>query len=624
MGARKGDRQMIRSAYMGATPGFVNKTVKIGVIGAVLAAVAGMAQAEPKHAIAMYGEPALADGFTHFPYANPDAPKGGSIRFGEPGGFDSLNGWILKGNAPWGMGLYVAEPLMVRSIDEAFTLYCLLCDTVETDDARSFVEFTLREGATFSDGSPVTVDDVMWSYETLGTQGHPRYQGAWKKVAKMEATGPNKVRFTFNQPDRELALLMGMRPILKKAQWAGKDFAASTMEAPIGSGPYVVSAVEAGRYITFTRNPDYWGRDLAVNKGRNNLDEIRYDYFGDGDVVFQAFKGGDLDAFKEANAAKWAREYTFPAVTEGKIVKSEIPNQRPSGITGWVMNTRNPIFADWRVREAMTLAFNFEFINATLSGGADPRICSYYCNSALAMGEGAATGKVAELLAPYAADLPPGTLEGYSLPVSGADKAMDRGNLRKAAALLAEAGWTVQDGVLKNAEGQPFSFEVLLAQGATESQQMMDIYVEALKSLGIQPKLTVVDNAQYVERTNSYSYDMIYRTIALSLSPGNEQMLYWGSSGVTEPGSRNYMGMNSPAAEAMVKTMLESRSTEDFTAAVQALDRILTAGRYVIPVSYPKVARIAHDATLKYPEHLPIYGDWNGFMPEVWWKEAAK
>ncbi len=615
---------MIRSAYMGFSPRFVNKTVTSAVIGLVLSAVAGMAQAQPKHAIAMYGEPALAEGFTHLPYANPDAPKGGTIRFGEPGGFDSLNAWILKGNAPWGMGLYVAESLMARSIDEPFSLYCLLCETVETDEARSWVEFTLRDGAKFSDGSPVTVADVIWSYETLGTQGHPRYQGAWKKVAKLEQTGPNKVKFTFAEPDRELALLMGMRPILKKAQWEGKDFAASSMEAPIGSGPYTVGAVEAGRFITFKRNPDYWGRDLAVNKGRYNLDEIRYDYFGDGDVVFQAFKGGELDAFKETNGAKWAREYSFPAVTDGKVVKSEIPNQRPSGITGWVMNTRNPIFADWRVREAMTLAFNFEFINATLSGGADPRICSYFCNSTMAMGEGPATGKVAELLAPFADDLPPGTIEGYALPVSAADKAMDRGSLRKAKALLEEAGWTVQDGALKNAEGKPFTFEVLLAQGATESQQMMDIYVEALKSLGIQPKLTVVDSAQYSDRTNTYSYDMIYRTIALSLSPGNEQMLYWGSKGVTEPGSRNYMGVNSPAAEAMVKTMLESRSTEDFTAAVQALDRILTAGRYVIPVSYPKVARIAHDAALKYPDHLPIYGDWNGFMPEVWWKEAAQ
>ncbi|MFB2532260.1 extracellular solute-binding protein [Paracoccus sp. p3-h83] len=583
-----------------------------------------MAQAEPKHAIAMYGQPALAADFTHLPYANPDAPKGGTIRFGEPGGFDSLNPWILKGNAPWGLGLYVTESLMARSIDEPFTLYCLLCETVETDDARSWVEFTLRPDARFSDGSPVTVEDVMWSYETLGTKGHPRYQGAWAKIDRMEQTGPLKLRFTFKQPDRELTLLMGMRPILKKAQWEGKDFTASGLDSPIGSGPYTIGKFEAGRYVTFVRNPDYWGRDLPVNKGRNNFDEVRYDYFGDGDVVFQAFKAGDLDFWRETNPAKWASQYDYPAVRDGKVIKAEIPHQRPSGIIGWMMNTRNPIFADWRVRQAMIEAFNFDFINTTLSGGADPRICSYFCNSPLAMGEGPATGKVAELLAPFAADLPPGTIEGYALPQGNAERAQDRGGLRRAAALLAEAGWTVQDGVLKNAEGTPFTFEVLLAQGASESQQMMNIYTEALKGLGIQPKVTVVDSAQYAERTNSYAYDMIYRQIALSLSPGNEQMLYWGAKGVTEPGSRNYMGMNSPAAEAMVNAMLTATAPEDFTAAVQALDRVLTAGRYVIPVTYPKVTRIAYKADLHYPETLPLYGDWPGFMPEVWWKDAAK
>lgn len=596
--------------------------VKTGLAAGLLGAVAWGAQAEPKHGIAMYGEPALEAGFDHFPYANPDAPKGGTLRFGEPGGFDSLKPWVLKGNAPWGMGLYVAESLMQRSIDEPFTLYCLLCETVETDEDRTWVEYTLREGARFSDGSPVTIEDVMWSYETLGTQGHPRYRGAWSKVASMEQTGPSKIRFTFNTPDRELALLMGMRPILKKAQWAGQDFEASSLEIPIGSGPYVVGEFEPGRYITFTRNPDYWGADLGVNKGRHNLDSIRYDYFGDGDVVFQAFKGGELDFYREGNAAKWAREYDFPAVQSGQVVTEEIPHERPSGIQGFVMNTRNPIFADWRVRQAMIEAFNFDFINTTLRGGQDARICSYFCNSVLAMDHGPAEGRVAELLTPFAADLPPGTLEGYSLPEGNAERAMDRRALRRAGALLKEAGWSIQDGALKNAEGAPFRFEIVLSQGATETQQMVDIYVESLKSLGITPLVTVVDSAQYVERTNNYQFDMAWYWRALSLSPGNEQMLYWGHEGVTNPGSRNWMGMNSPAAEAMVTEMLSARSGDDFTAAVKALDRILTAGRYVIPVSYPKVSRIAHDAGLAHPDTLPVYGDWPGFMPELWWRKA--
>ena len=588
------------------------------ILGLVAAAPAG---AEPQHGIAMYGRPALPPDFVSLPYVNPDAPKGGRIVFGEPGGFDSLNPWILKGNAPWGLGLHTVETLMGRSIDEPFTLYGLLAESVETDDARSWVEFTLRPEARFSDGSPVTIEDVMWSYETLGTQGHPRYQTAWAKVAKMEQTGERSVRFTFDAPDRELALLMGMRPVLKKAQWQGKDFTAGTLEVPTGSGPYVVDAFEPGRFISFRRDPDWWGRDLGFNRGQNNFDEIRYDYFGDGDVVFQAFTAGETSSLRETNARKWQSQYDFAAVASGEVVKSEIPNQRPSGITGLVMNTRNPVFADWRVREAMILAFNFEFINQTLNGGLEPRITSYFSNSVLGMDHGPAAGKVAELLAPFAADLPPGALEGYALPEGDAARAVDRGNLRKALRLFEEAGWTVQDGAMKDAAGKPFSFEIVLAAGATETQTIVDIYTEALRMIGINPRVTVVDSAQYKERTNTYAFDMAWYTRALSLSPGNEQLLYWGAKGVTEPGSRNWMGMDAPAAEAMVAAMVESRSQDDFIAATQALDRVLTAGRYVIPVWFPKVARIAHSARLHYPERIPLYGDWPGFQPETWWYE---
>ena len=569
----------------------------------------------------MYGRPALPPDFVSLPYVNPDAPKGGRIVFGEPGGFDSLNPYILKGSAPWGLGLLTVETLMGRSIDEPFTLYGLLAESIETDADRTWVEFTLRPEARFADGSPVTVEDVMWSYKTLGTLGHPRYQGAWAKVASMEQTGERSIRFTFNTADRELALLMGMRPILKKAQWAGKDFAASSLEVPMGSGPYTVAEFEPGRFITFRRNPDYWGADLPLNRGRNNFDEIRYDYFGDGDVVFQAFTAGETSSYRETNSGKWKTRYDFPAVLSGDIVKSEIPNQRPSGINGLVMNTRNPVFADWRVREAMILAFNFEFINQALNGGTEPRITSYFSNSVLGMGHGPDTGKVAEILAPFAAGLPPGTIEGYELPKGDADKATDRGNIRKAIALLEAAGWSSDDGVLKNAAGVPFSFEILLPAGATEAQSIVDIYVEALRPLGITPRVTVVDSAQYRERTNTYGFDMTWYTRALSLSPGNEQLLYWGGRGVTEPGSRNWMGMNSPAAEAAIGVMLDSASQEDFIAATHALDRILTAGRYVIPIWFSPVSKLAHSRHLHYPDRIPLYGDWPGFQPETWWYE---
>lgn len=581
--------------------------------------VAGLA--EPSHGIAMYGRPALPPDFVSLPYANPDAPKGGRIVFGEAGTFDSLNPYILNGSAPAGLAQHTIETLMARSIDEPFTLYGLLAESVETDESRSWVAFTLRPEARFSDGSPVTIEDVMWSLETLGTQGHPRYATAWAKVAGMEQTGPRSLRITFNTEDRELPLLMGLRPILKKAQWDGKDFTQSSLEVPIGSGPYVLDAFEPGRFASYRRDPDYWGADLGVNRGLHNFDEVRYDYYGDGDVTFQAFTAGETSTFRESSAAKWLTAYDFPAARSGDVIKVEIPNQRPSGITGLVMNTRNPVFADWRVREAMITAFNFDFVNQTLNAGTEPRIRSYFSNSGLGMGEGPATGKVAALLAPHAANLLPGTVEGYALPQGDPDHAVDRASLRKALALFEAAGWTVQDGVMADAAGKPFTFEVLLQAGATQTGQVVDIYAEALKTLGITPTITTVDAAQYKERTNGYAFDMAWYTRALSLSPGNEQMLYWGAAGITEPGSRNWMGMNSPAAEAMISAMVGSSNQEDFIAATQALDRILTAGRYVIPVWYGRVSRLAHDRHLHYPERIPLYGDWPGFQPDTWWYE---
>ncbi|RJK99984.1 extracellular solute-binding protein [Paracoccus siganidrum] len=601
-------------------------------IFAVVSTVAAMpltSLAEPAHGIAMYGEPALPAGFESLPYANPQAPKGGTIRLAEPGGFDSLKPWVLKGNAAWGVGVHLAETLMYRSLDEPFTLYGLLAESVETDSERSWVEFTLRPEARFSDGSPVTVEDVIWSYQTLGTQGHPRYHGAWSKVETIEQTGERKLRLTFNTKDRELPMLMGLRPVLKKAQWEGKDFAQSGLEAPIGSGPYVVDRVDPGRSITFRRNPDYWGKDLPLNRGLHNLDVIRYDYFGDANAMFEAFKAGEVDIWRELSSRKWETEFNFPRITSGQALKAEIPNQRPSGIIGLVMNSRNPLFADWRVRQAMIEAFNFQFINNTLNGGVDPRITSYFSNSALAMQPGPAEGRERELLEPFAEQLLPGTLEGYALP-EGNDRALDRPGLRRALALLEEAGWTVQDGRMADANGRPLSFEILLNQSgsamrtASETQQIVDIYTEALRHLGITPRVTLLDAAQFVERTNNFQFDMTWFERGLSLSPGNEQLLYWGAAGVEQPGSRNWMGMDSPAAEAMIEAMVNAESDEDFTAAVRALDRVLTAGRHVIPVSFSPNSRLAHSAKLHYPERKTLYGDWPGFLPETWWQEAEK
>ena len=575
--------------------------------------------AQTTHGIAMYGTPALPPDFVSLPYANPDAPKGGRIVFGESGGFDSLNPFILKGNAPAGVSALTVETLMGRSYGEPFALYGLLAESVETDEARSFVAFTLRDGARFSDGSPVTPEDVLWSFETLGTKGSPRYAAAWAKIAKAEKTGPRTVRFTFNTEDRELPLILGLRPILKKAQWDGKDFTVSSLDAIIGSGPYVTGPFEPGRYISYVRNPDWWGADLPFNRGQHNFDEVRYDYFGDGGVVFEAFKAGDITSYREANPAAWASNYAFPAVQSGDVVLAEIPHQRPSGIDGFVFNTRREIFADWRVREALIQAFNFEFINQTLTGGVQPRITSYFSNSVLGMTPGTpAEGREQALLAPFADSLLPGALEGYALPVSDGSEANRKG-IREATRLLEEAGWTVQNGVLTNAAGTPFAFDILLVQGEDDMLSIANIYIEALRRLGIAVTVTSVDSAQYKERTNAYDFDMTHYIRSLSLSPGNEQTLYWGSAGVTEPGTRNWMGMNSPAAEAMIKTLLTATDPEEFTAATRALDRVLTSGRYVVPIWYSDVSRIAHAKQLHYPDQLPIYGDWLGFQPDVWW-----
>lgn len=600
-------------------------TVNFKRLKAVVAAVAWgvlpLAAAADSHGIAMYGKPALPPDFVSLPYANPDAPKGGRIVFGESGGFDSLNPFIVNGIAPAGVSAHTIETLLGRSYDEPFTLYGLLAESVVTDDARSFVEFTLRPEARFSDGSPVTVEDVIWSFETLGTQGQPRYAAAYNKVATVEKVGERGIRFTFNTEDRELPLLLGLRPVLKKAQWEGKDFTASSLEPVIGSGPYVVADLEPGRFITYRKNPDWWGADLAFNRGQHNLDEIRYDYFGNAGVVFEAFKAGEITSWRETNPVKWDQQYDFPAVTAGDVVKSVITHARPSGIEGFVFNTRRPLFQDWRVREALITAFNFELINRTLNGGIPPRIASYFSNSPLGMTPGApAEGRVAELLEPFRGELLPGTMEGYALPVGDGTEA-NRGAIRTATALLEEAGWSVQDGVLKNTAGEAFAFEILLVNGATDIINAATIYVEGLKRLGIEARVTTVDSAQYKERTTNYDFDMTHYIRSLSLSPGNEQTLYWGSAGVTEPGTRNWMGMTSPAAEAMIATMVAARDQNDFIAAVQALDRILTAGRYVIPIWYSDVSRLAHRKELKFPERLPLYGDWPGFQPEVWWYE---
>ncbi|SOH93685.1 peptide/nickel transport system substrate-binding protein [Monaibacterium marinum] len=592
---------------------------RISSIAAVVLLTASAAAAQPQHGIAMYGEPALPPDFAHLPYVNPEAPTGGIIVEGARGSFDSLNPFIQKGSAPYGTRAHVAESLLGRSYDEPFTLYGLLAESVEMADDRTWVEFHLNPAARFSDGSPVTVEDVIWSFETMGEQGHARYRSAWDGVVSTEQTGERSVRFNLTGDSRELPLILGLRPVLKKADWDDVDFTESSLRPFIASGPYTIGDFDTGRFIQFDRNPDYWGADLNFNVGRHNLDAIRYEFFGDGEAAWQAFTSGETSYHVEYDEAKWVEQYNFPAVERGDIVQSEVAHQRPTGMSGLVFNTRSPIFADIRVRDALLHVFNFEFINERLNAGVPGRIESYFDNSLLGF-EGEASARERELLEPYLTDLPADVLSDYTLPVGTADL-RNRRNLRAAQDLLTQAGWTLNDGVLQNGAGEPFVFEMLLSSSANEA--VTNIFAEALQRLGITMEMSLVDSAQYAERLNTYDYDMIAHTWGLSLSPGTEQINYWGSRGVQGQGTRNYAGIDAPAAGAMIDAILSSEGREDFVSAVNALDRVLTTGRYVIPFWYSPLVRVAHKAELHYPaDNLPIYGYWIGFMPDVWWSEV--
>ena len=594
--------------------------LRVAALAASTSLFAGHAQAEPTHGIAMYGDPALPQDFAHLPYANPDAPSGGAIVTGNVGSYDSLNPFIVKGSVHWQLRFMMGESLMARSLDEPFSLYGLLAESVETADDRSWVEFTLREEARFSDGSPVTVEDVIWSYETLGTVGHPRYHGFFNKVDTIEPVGERGVRFTFNVEDRELALLAGLRPILQKSQWDGLDFAESGLDTiPVTSSPYTITDFEAGRYIEFTKNDDYWGHGVVpFTNGLYNLDTVRMEFFGDETAAFEAFKVGDVNSNREFNVAKWDSQYDFASIQNGDFIRSILPHSRPSGITGFVMNTRLPQFSDIRVRDAMIHAFNFEFINDAMTGGAQPRITSYFSNSPLAMQDGPASGRVLEFLEPFADSIPADAISGYALPVSDGSE-RNRANIGAALDLMEQAGYTVQDGVMTGSDGAPFTFEILLKSGSSENQSIIDMYTESLSRLGITPTITVVDNAQYSERTDVYDFGMTYYRRGLSLSPGNEQYLYWGMDAANVEGGRNLMGVQSEAIDAMINLLLTSDSQADFLAATRGLDRLLTSGRYVLPIYQWNISRIAHDKNLHFPDTMPIFGDWPGWQPDVWW-----
>ncbi len=591
----------------------VHSAALIGLC-ACLSTGAALGQAEPRHGIASYGEPALGPDFEHFPYADPDAPKGGRIALGSVGTFDSLVPLDAAGNDPWHLRWTVFEPLMARSWDEPYALYGLIAESVAVPEDSSYVEFTLRPQARFSNGDPITVEDVAWTFEKYRTEGFIGLRNNYESVERAEIVGERTIRFVFKQPDREMPLNMGLMPILPKSVYEDVDFSAANMDPPVGSGPYIVDGVEAGSFIRYRRNPDYWGRDLPVNAGRHNFDVIEYIYFRDQSVMFESFIAGSIDLYAESDPAHWAEAYDVPPVENGEILRAEIPNARPAGMRGFVFNTRRDVFADRRVRAAIAYAFDFEFVNDRFYRGGFRRMNSLFYGTPLGH-SGAAAGLEAALLAPFSDALPSGALEAGWTPPEGAGDGRNRRNMRAAQRLLEEAGWTVVDGVRVNAEGERLAFEILLSETADE--RVAAVLAEALQRLGVDVSIRLLDRAQYQQRLNAYDYDMMVRHYVVSLSPGVEQRSYWRSTGREEPRTRNYAGIADPAVDAMIEALIAARTTEEFQAAARALDRVISSGVYFIPFGYLEADLVAFDAGLRRPDRDPLYGY---VYIDTWWR----
>ncbi|MEZ5862162.1 MAG: extracellular solute-binding protein [Geminicoccaceae bacterium] len=586
-----------------------------------VASVAGAAEtATPSHGVAMHGDLAYPPDFTHFAYADPAAPKGGEIVFSAIGSFDSLNPFILRGQAAAGAA-NVFETLTERSRDEPFAAYGLLAETIEMPEDRSWVAFTLRPEARWHDGQPVTVEDVIFSLETIKTRGHPLYRAYYANVTGAEPAGERRVLFHFDgELNRELPLIIGELPILPKHFWEGRDFEATTLEPLLGSGPYRVARVDPGRSLTLERVADYWGQDLPVNKGRYNFDRMRYEYFRDGNVALEAFKAGQYDIRIENIARLWATGYTGPAIDAGLIVKEEIQDETGDGMQGFVFNTRREIFSDPRVRAALAYAFDFEWSNQTLFYGQYARTKSYFSNTDLAARE-LPDERELRILEPFRAELPPEVFTTvYEPPVTDGSGEL-RDNLRTALELLREAGWEIDRSTRKlvnSATGQPMRFEILLVDPAFE--RIVGPMLRNLERLGIDATMRTVDTAQYQNRLDSFDFDMVVTTWGQSMSPGNEQRDFWSCAAAATPGSRNLAGICDPVVDALVDRVIAAESREDLVAATRALDRVLLAGHYVIPHWHSRIIRVAYWDKLAHPDVLPRFG----LDLDAWWVDKGK
>jgi microcin C transport system substrate-binding protein len=593
--------------------------VALGFAMWAVSAAAFAADAPGSYALRLDGEPKYGPGFTHFDYVNPDAPKGGEMRLSGFGGFDNLNPFILRGIPALGAGL-VFSTLTESSSDEYQAEYGSLAQTIALAPDKTWVEYALRPDAKFSDGTPVTAEDVLWSFETLKEKGHPIYRTYYADVVKAEAAGEWAVRFTFrNITNKELPLIMGQLPVLPKHAFEGKEFDQTTMEPLIGSGPYKVEAIDPGRSITYVRVKDWWGENLPVNKGHYNFDRIRYDYYRDLDVMFEAFKAGAYDFRLERSAKSWTTGYDFPALKDGAVVKEEIKSEDPEGMQAFVLNIRRPVFADRRVREGINLLFDFEWTRKTLFYGLYRRTTSFFANSELAAA-GPPGPEELKILEPYRGKIPDEVYsKPFELPVTDGSGNI-RTQLRAALGLFKLAGWEVKDNKLVNAAGERMKFEILLVQANFE--RVVQPFIRNLERAGIETSIRIVDAAQYTNRVDGFDYDMIVSSFLQSLSPGNEQRDFWNSERADLPGSRNLIGIKDPVVDDLIEKLINAPDRASLVAHTKALDRVLLWNWYVIPQWYDDQVRVAYWNRFGHPATPPKY---NGpLAATTWWFDAAK
>jgi len=574
--------------------------------------------AEPVHAIAMHGEPALPADFQHFPYADPDAPKGGRVDYAMQGSFDSLNPFIVQGDGARGLvdlevGNNVFETLMHRSADEAFTLYPLIAETVETDDERSFVEFTLDARARFADGESIKPEDVIFTVELLRDKGFPRYATTANKLSGMEKVGDRGVRFTFAQPDRELPLILGLMPVLPKHAIDPENFHRSTLRPMLGSGPYEVAQVRPGEMVQLKRRDDYWAKDIPSKRGFDNYDEIRVNYIRDDNTMFEAFKKGDISIHRETDTGRWTTGYDFPAAREGRVVKDAFERRLPSGMYGFVLNTRRPVFSDPAVRHALVALFDFEWANRNLFNGAYARTRSYFDASDLSSHGVAASEAEKALLAPFPDAVLPEILAGTWAPAASDGSGRDRDFLRNGVEALQAAGARIEGGRMLGPDGQQLTFEIML--NGNSGVPLATAWSRTLERVGIKVDIRVVDSAQYLQRQRTYDFDAMLHNYTSSLSPGVEQVFRWGSANRDLEGTFNFAGVAEPAVDAMIDALLKARTREDFITAVRAYDRVLLSGAFVVPLYYQPEQWIARWNRIERPETTPL----NGPQLSTWW-----